>query len=54
MPDEIAALTPEQKVGILSAVAQLEMLSQVFPSAPERVAKAHKEFMDALKEWANA
>ena len=43
-----------QKMGILQAVAQLEMLSQIFPSAPERVRIAHKEFIASLKEWANA
>jgi hypothetical protein len=48
------SLDAAQKMGILQAVAQLEMLSQIFPSAPERVRIAHKEFVTSLKEWASA
>lgn len=48
----VEALTPLQKVGLLQAVAQLDMLVSMFPNAPERVKKAGEEFRDSLKDWA--
>lgn len=49
---EVAKLDPAQKAGVLQAVAQLEMFSQLFVGAPERVLNASKEFIESLKEWA--
>ena len=50
--------TPEQtamrKAGLLSAVAQLNLLIGAFGTAPDRVVKAAKEFKESLVEWANA
>jgi hypothetical protein len=44
-------LSPMQKLGLIQAIAQLDMLSQVFPNAPKRVQDAHREFIASLKEW---
>lgn len=41
-----------EKVMLLQAIAQLDMLVEMFQSAPERVKKSAVEFRDALKEWA--
>lgn len=43
-----------RKANLLMAVSQLEMLTQAFGEAPERVKKAAEEFQNSLKEWADA
>lgn len=50
----VPQITDMQKAGLLQAVTQLEMLSMIFPNAPERVIQTHKEFVESMKEWANA
>jgi len=49
-----AAIDPAQKVMLMQAITQLDMLALAFANAPERVKKASQEFSESLKEWANA
>jgi hypothetical protein len=41
-----------QKAMLLQAIAQLDMLVEMFSGAPEKVKTAAVNFRDALKEWA--
>jgi len=40
-----------KKVALLQAVAQLDMLLQMFGDVPDRVKETAKAFRDSLKEW---